>query len=54
MLTALSPAYLHACRAGQHVFAFLERPPLCLVGVSALAEPPAVLRMQVCECACCF
>ncbi|EFN50835.1 hypothetical protein CHLNCDRAFT_141799 [Chlorella variabilis] len=34
-------------RAGQHVFAFLERPPLCLVGVSALAEPPAVMRMQL-------
>ena len=27
--------------------AFLERPPLCLVGVSALAEPAAVLRMQL-------
>ncbi|KAL4420703.1 hypothetical protein ABPG75_010359 [Micractinium tetrahymenae] len=34
-------------RAGSHVFVFLERPPLCLVGVSALAEPPAVLRMQL-------
>ncbi|KAL4855616.1 Vacuolar fusion protein MON1 [Chlorella vulgaris] len=34
-------------RAGPHVFAFLERPPLCLVGVSAFNEPPAVLRMQL-------
>lgn len=38
----LSPS----CRAGGHVFAFLERPPLALVAVSAFGEPPAVLRMQ--------
>lgn len=51
-LTSLSCSFTLTCapcRAGQHVFAFLERPPLCLVGVSALAEPPAVMRMQVCS-----
>ena len=29
------------------MLAFLERPPLCLLAASALAEPPAVLRMQL-------
>ncbi|PRW21034.1 SAND-like isoform X1 [Chlorella sorokiniana] len=38
---------LRHIRVGSHVFAFLERPPLCLVGVSAYGEPPAVLRMQL-------
>lgn len=35
------------CRSGKYVIAFLDRSPLCLVAVSSLAEPPAVLRMQL-------
>jgi hypothetical protein len=38
---------LRHIRAGRHIIAFLIRGPLCLVAVSALAEPPAVLRMQL-------
>lgn len=34
-------------RAGRHVFAFLRRGPLFFVSISALREPPAVLRMQL-------
>jgi hypothetical protein len=36
-----------SCRSGDHVIAFLDRGPLCLLGVSPLGEPPAVLRMQL-------
>lgn len=34
-------------RRGARVVAFLDKSPVCLVAVSTLSEPPAVLRMQL-------
>ncbi|KAG7671224.1 putative Protein SAND [Nannochloris sp. 'desiccata'] len=39
--------YLSFHQSGRNVVAFLDRSPICLVAISTLAEPPAVLRMQL-------
>lgn len=36
-----------SCRAGRHLFVFVQRGPLYLVAVSASGEPPAVLEKQL-------
>ncbi|KAL4517910.1 hypothetical protein Ndes2526B_g02305 [Nannochloris sp. 'desiccata'] len=45
--TASRSESLRYIRSGRNVVAFLDRSPICLVAISTLAEPPAVLRMQL-------